>query len=215
MPNHLGTSFFSLFSILYRDMVQVGLTFAPDLEKTQIYRGMNYMKDLKEWLHDAKHGLEQEREEMRERADQLEYRLNALDVTSKLLAEADTLREENERLRQQLQEEKDVRARQDMQMKEMSKLSADMAKKSSEEDLLRALRTYANRSKRKTADKRTFAKSAILEIANVNNLTLPEDLATTVESLDDEQAEPKIVIETAGDVIAEGGTKNVINKGND
>ncbi len=166
------------------------------------------MKDLKEWLHDAKHGLEQEREEMRERADQLEYRLNALDVTSKLLAEADTLREENESLREQLQEEKRLRAEMEMKMAEMSKLSADMAKKSSEEDLLKALRTYANRSKRKTADKRTFAKSAILEIANVNNLTLPEDLATTVESLDDEQAEPKTTTNHYIHLSGDGATYN-------
>ena len=166
------------------------------------------MKDLKEWLHDAKHGLEQEREEMRERADQLEYRLNALDVTSKLLAEADTLREENERLREQLQEEKDVRARQDMQMKEMSKLSADMAKKSSEENLLRALRTYVNKSKRKTADKRAFAKSAILEIANANGITLPEELAASIDSLDDEQAEPKTTTNHYIHLSGDGATYN-------
>lgn len=166
------------------------------------------MKDLKEWLHDAKHGLEQEREEMRERADQLEYRLNALDVTSKLLAEADTLREENERLRLQLQEEKDVRARQDMQMKEMSKLSADMAKKSSEENLLKALRTYVNKSKRKTADKRAFAKSAILEIANANGITLPEELAASIDSLDDEQAEPKTTTNHYIHLSGDGATYN-------
>ena len=50
-----------------------------------------------------------------------------------------------------------------------------------------------NRSKRKTADKRAFAKSATLEIANANGLDLPEDLKAAIESLDDEQAEPKVV----------------------
>ena len=136
-------------------------------------------------------------------------------VARKLMSENEKQTAEIESLREQLQEEKRLRAEMEMKMAEMSKLSAGMAKKSSEEDLLKALRTYANRSKRKTLDKRTFAKSAILEIANVNNLTLPEDLATTVDSLDDEQAEPKIVIETAGDVIAEGGVKNVKNTRDD
>ena len=217
MIGHIFFSpFFSFFSILYRDMVQVSIIFAPDLEKTQIYRGMNYMKDLKEWLHDAKHGLEQEREEMRERAEQLEYRLNALDVTSKILSEADTLREENERLRLQLQEEKDMRARQDMQMKEMSKLSASVAGKASQDELLRAIRVFVNKSKRKKLDKRIAIKEMVLEMANANGITLPKELAASIDSLDDEQAEPKIVIESAVDVIADGGVKNVIiQKGND
>ena len=139
----------------------------------------------------------------------------AIEVARELMSENKKQTAEIESLREQLQEEKRLRAEMEMKMAEMSKLSAGMAKKSSEEDLLKALRTYANRSKRKTLDKRTFAKSAILEIANVNNLTLPEDLATTVDSLDDEQAEPKIVIETAGDVIAEGGVKNVKNTRDD
>ena len=72
-------------------------------------------------------------------------------------------------------------------MAEMSKLSAGMAKKTSQDDLTKALRTYANRSKRKTPDKRAFAKTAILEIANANGLALPEDLAATIDCLDDEQ----------------------------
>jgi hypothetical protein len=152
---------------------------------------------------------------LREKGKQIEnYRL-AIDMARKLAEEKEKQSAEIESLSQQLQEEKRLRAEMEMKMAEMSKLSAGMAKKSSEEDLLKALRTYANRSKRKTADKRTFAKSAILEIANANALLLPEDLAATVDSLDDEQAEPKVVIERAADVIAEGGTKNVINKGND
>ena len=70
-----------------------------------------------------------------------------------------------------------------------------MAKKASEDNLLKALRTYVNRSKRKTADKRAFAKSATLEIANANGLDLPEDLKAAIESLDDEQAEPKVAVQ--------------------
>ena len=172
-------------------------------------------EDFMDWADGAQRELERRLERMREEEKEVDNYLMAIEVARKLMSENEKQTAEIESLREQLQEEKRLRAEMEMKMAEMSKLSAGMAKKPSEEDLLKALRTYANRSKRKTLDKRTFAKSAILEIANVNNLTLPEDLATTVESLDDEQAEPKIVIETAGDVIAEGGVKNVKNTRDD
>ena len=172
-------------------------------------------EDFMDWADGAQRELERRLERMREEEKEVDNYLMAIEVARKLMSENEKQTAEIESLREQLQEEKRLRAEMEMKMAEMSKLSAGMAKKSSEEDLLKALRTYANRSKRKTLDKRTFAKSAILEIANVNNLTLSEDLATTVESLDDEQAEPKIVIETAGDVIAEGGVKNVKNTRDD
>ena len=172
-------------------------------------------EDFMDWADGAQRELERRLERMREEEKEVDNYLMAIEVARKLMSENEKQTAEIESLREQLQEEKRLRAEMEMKMAEMSKLSAGMAKKSSEEDLLKALRTYANRSKRKTLDKRAFAKSAILEIANANNLTLPEDLATTVDSLDDEQAEPKIVIETAGDVIAEGGVKNVKNTRDD
>ena len=172
-------------------------------------------EDFMDWADGAQRELERRLERMREEEKEVDNYLMAIEVARKLMSENEKQTAEIESLREQLQEEKRLRAEMEMKMAEMSKLSAGMAKKSSEEDLLKALRTYANRSKRKKLDKRAFAKSAILEIANANNLTLPEDLATTVDSLDDEQAEPKIVIETAGDVIAEGGVKNVKNTRDD
>lgn len=96
-------------------------------------------------------------------------------------------------LRQQLADEKRQREELEMKLTEMSKLTTGMAKKTSEEAMLKALRTYANTSKRKTIDKRIFAKTAILEMANANGLTLPPDLAATIDSLDDDQTEPKTV----------------------
>ena len=173
------------------------------------------MEEWKDWADCARRELEHELEHLREEKEKVDNYLMAIEVARRLTSENEKQAAEIETLRQQLQEEKRMRAELEMKIAEVSKLSVGMAKKSSEEDLLKALRTYANRSKRKTQDKRAFAKSAILEIANTNALTLPEDLATTVDGLDDEQAEPKIVIESAADVIAEGGTKNVINKGND
>ena len=122
------------------------------------------MNDFAEWLHDAKHALEREREEMEEKAEQISYRLNALEVTSELLAELETLKEDNGRLRSLLQEEKDTRAKLEMQMKEMSKLSASVAGKASQEEVLKALRVFVNKSKRKKLDKRIAVKEMVLEM---------------------------------------------------
>lgn len=160
--------------------------------------------DFREMAQDARRALEREREELMERAGQLDARLQVLERVDEVLAENRRLREkvenlsrlmdENEELRQQLDDEKRQRAELEMKLVEMSKLSAGMAKKASEDNLLKALRTYVSRSKRKTADKRAFAKSATLEIANANGLDLPEDLKTAIESLDDEQTEPKMIV---------------------
>lgn len=132
-------------------------------------------------------------EEIVEQAEQFGELCKVLEGVDVLLQDKENLRSEIDDLRAELDEERKQRAELEMKLNEMSKLSAGVAKKAPEDDLVKALQTYANRSKRKTADKRTFAKSAILEIANANGLLLPEDLRTTIESLDDEQAEPKVV----------------------
>lgn len=130
--------------------------------------------------------LERECEEMTEmirRNNDFLQMMNAIDAVKQ---ENSRLKDDNEDLCQQLNDEKQQRAELEMKLMEMSKLTTDMVKKASEENVLKALRTYVNRSKRKTADKRAFAKSATLEIANANGLDLPEDLKTSIESLDDE-----------------------------
>ena len=76
---------------------------------------------------------------------------------------------------------------------EMSKLSVGVAKKASQEELLKALRVFVNKSKRKKVEKRIAVKEMVLELANANGLVLPEDLATAIDSLDDEQPEPRVV----------------------
>ncbi len=149
--------------------------------------------DLREMAQDARQALERERDKMVERAEQLDAHLRVLDSVDEVFRENSRLKELNEYLQQQLNDEKQQRAELEMKLVEMNRLSTGMAKKASEDNLLKALRTYVNRSKRKTADKRAFAKSATLEIANANGLDLPEDLKAAIESLDDEQAEPKVV----------------------
>lgn len=169
-----------------------------------------------EMIADAQQEVVQERQRlqtMTKRVELLDQCLNAVQEQSNINMELQEKnrkqQEEIERLARQLADEKRQREELEMKLAELSKLSAGMAKKASEEAMLKALRTYANTSKRKTVDKRTFAKTAILELANVNGLVLPNDLAATIESLDDEQPDPKVV-NVAGNYndIHDNGTVN-------
>lgn len=171
---------------------------------------MNYT----EMAREARIELEHEREKLTDKLEQIDLFLQVMEHSDEQDAAYKKLQEENEMLQQQLNEERKQKAELEMKMNEMSKLSAGVAKKSSEEDLLKALRTYVNRSKRKTADKRAFAKTATLEIANANGLDLPEDLKAAIESLDDELNEPKTTVNVTGNYndIHDNGGVNLNNK---
>lgn len=117
------------------------------------------------------------------------------------------LMEQNEQLRQQVAEQDEKNEKQaetinqlteknaalEMKLSEMTKLSGDVAKKSSQEGLLKAVRTFVNKSKHKRIEKRMAVKEMLLELANANSIVFPEDLATTIDALDDEQSEAKVV----------------------
>lgn len=171
---------------------------------------MNYT----EMAREARIELEHEREKLTDKLEQIDLFLQVMEHSDEQDAAYKKLQEENEMLQQQLNEERKQKAELEMKMNEMSKLSAGVAKKSSEEDLLKALRTYVNRSKRKTIDKRAFAKTATLEIANANGLILPEDLAAMIDSLDDELTEPKTTVNVTGNYndIHDNGGVNLNNK---
>ena len=169
-----------------------------------------------EMVSEAQREVEQERQRllvMTKRVELLDQCLKAVqeqyDINVELQEKNCKQQKEIERFTKQLADEKKQREELEMKLAELNKLSAGMAKKSSEEAMLKALRTYANTSKRKTVDKRTFAKTAILELANVNGLVLPDDLAATIESLDDEQPDTKVV-NVAGNYndIHDNGTVN-------
>ena len=151
------------------------------------------VKILCEKAREVHREIEREYENVVTRAEELNELNKVLEGVDVLLQDNENLRSEIDDLRAELDEERKQRSELEMKLNEMSKLSTGMAKKAPEEDLFKAFRTYANRSKRKTADKRAFAKSAMLEIAIANGLDMPEDLKTIIESLDDEQAEPKVV----------------------
>jgi predicted RNase H-like nuclease (RuvC/YqgF family) len=167
------------------------------------------IEELKEAAREARRRLEREQEELTQRAEQLKDYMTALEATEDVLQENDRLeeeieqqrsqhqeemeqlrqqhQEEKDQLRQQLQEEKDRNTKLEMQLNEMSKLSASVAGKASHEELLKALRVFVNKSKRKKLEKRIAVKEMVLELANANSLMLPEDLSSTIDSLDDEQ----------------------------
>lgn len=170
--------------------------------------------DYAEMIQDMRRDFISKRDHLAEQMEQLSDYLRLLDNMDDLQTECKKQKEEIESLQQQLADERKQRAELEMKMNEMSKLSAGVAKKSSEEDLLKALRTYVNRSKRKTIDKRAFAKTATLEIANANGLILPEDLAAMIDSLDDELTEPKTTVNVTGNYndIHDNGGVNLNNK---
>ena len=140
-----------------------------------------------EATREARRQLECEQERMKERTEQMKGFMLALEATEEVLQENERLREEMDQLRLQLQDEKDKNTKLEMQLKEMTKLSASVAGKASQEEVQKALRVFVNKSKRKKMEKRIAVKEMVLELANANGLVLPTDLAATIDSLDDEQ----------------------------
>lgn len=149
--------------------------------------------DLMDWSDGARRTLDREREKMMERVELIDGLAQAMQAVDEILTENKSLKTELESLRTQLQMEKDLRTKAEIQLGEMSKLSAGMAKKASQDEVLQALRVFVNKSKRKKVEKRIAIKEMVLEMANANGVLLPEDLATAIDSLDDEQLEPKVV----------------------
>ena len=174
-------------------------------------------EEMKEMAQDARRALGRERERMMEEVQRVDELLGLLDTTDELLVEVDRLNDELvgkdaelDNLHQQLQEEKERSQALEMKMAEMSKLSAGVAKKASQEELLKALRTFVNKSKHKRIDKRIAVKEVVLEMAMANSVIFPEDLAATIDSLDDEQPEAKVVNVAAGGINVQQA--NVVNR---
>ena len=160
------------------------------LERSRILRKERRLELLKQCIDIIK-DLQKEKERLIKENEQILERLQNEQLI--IQARERDYNQEYVSLQEQVAVEKRLRTEAEMKLAELNKLSAGMAKKASEEAMLKALRTYANTSKRKTVDKRSFAKAAILELANVNGLMLPDDLAATIESLDDEQPDTKVV----------------------
>lgn len=166
--------------------------------------------DYKEAMRDVKRALDDERERLTEKIDRLNGMMKMADITDELISEHESLKEEleeerteNERLRQLLKEK-------EIQIAELSKLTAGVAKKSSQDDLQKALNTYINISKRKTLSKRITVKMIIMELCNAVGFVMSEEMAETLESLDDDEpTEPKLTIQAKGDVKVEGDYNDI------
>ena len=163
---------------------------------------MDMNLDYRELARDARRALDDERECLNEMARKMESYGLLLDAVNELVSENERLKDGNEELRQQLKQ-------METKLNEMSKLVAGVAKKSSQDEVLKAIRIFVNKSKQKTTKKRTLIKEIVLEFTYAIGIVLPDDLMALVYALDDEQEVPKIVIEKAEDVIAYGGVKNV------
>ena len=157
-------------------------------------------EELTEAVHETYRQLQNKLERKANEAEELKTQMRIMEATQTMLDEIERLnndledyRSEVDGLREQLQDEKDKNQQLEMRLSEMSKLSAGMAKKSSLEELLEALRIFINKSKQKRIEKRTAVKEMVLELANANGIVFPEDLAATLDSLDDEQPDPKVV----------------------
>ena len=149
--------------------------------------------DFDDAAREAERAVEDERERLIGEAGRLDGLLKVIDRARALAGENESLRDENASLQRQLEDERRRRAELEMKMTEMGKLSAGVAKKTSHEELLKALRTYVNTSKRKSLSKRTAIKVMLMELANTVGIVFPEDLAAAIDTLDDEQPDPKVV----------------------
>ena len=138
------------------------------------------LDEYKETMRDVQRALGSEKERLTERIEQLAGMMKMADMTDDLLSEIDDLKDENERLCAENERLRQEVEEKEMKLSELSKLSAGVAKKSSQDEVLKALRTFVNKSKRKKYEKR---------------VVFPEDLSATLESLDDEQAEPKVAVQ--------------------
>lgn len=151
----------------------------------------NYI-DYSEMMRDARRGLEREREELEEKVADLNNFLKMMEVTDEIIADRDRWQQEAEQLREQLQEAGEREARLEMQLKEMQKLSASVAGKASQDEVLKALSTFIRKSKQKRLEKRVAVKEMVMELAIANGITFPADVAATWDALDDERPEPKV-----------------------
>ena len=169
------------------------------------------IEDLKELMREAKRSFDDEMEQLQERAERNNKLLKFLDCFESLLGENKQLRNEMEEQRVEIDNLHQLVEEKDMKLNEMSKFSVNMAKKSSQEGMEKALRIYVNTSKRKTQSKREVAKAHLLELIATAKMEVPDDLMESINRLDDEVvAEPapttNVTIEAGGINVQQANT---------
>jgi predicted RNase H-like nuclease (RuvC/YqgF family) len=154
---------------------------------------MDYMEingtDIAEQVREARRLMGRERERLQEQID-------THNIYLKLLDQYESLQVENERLKNELEQQRAENSSlhqqlddKDMKLNELGKFSVNVAKKSSQEGLEKAFRIYINTSKRKTQAKREVARLQLLDFIATAKLEMPEDIMELLNHLDDEQPE--------------------------
>ena len=113
--------------------------------------------------------------------------MRVVEATQGLLDEIDRLNADNEALQNEIDDLNQQLQDKDTQLKELGKLSAGVAKKSSQDDVSKAMRIYLNTSKRKTQSKREAAKFVLLELITAAKLEMAEDIMEMLSHFDDEE----------------------------
>ena len=160
-------------------------------------------EELLEAAEDTCRQLKREQEELEDRAKELRMRLQVVEATKSMLNRMKQLEDENRLLRETNEEQERQLQEKDMLLKELNKLSAGVAKKSSQDDVSKALRIYLNTSKRKTLAKREAAKTVFLELIAAAKLDVPEEIMDLLNHFDDEQLVEQPQVTTGGGVNAD------------
>ena len=144
-------------------------------------------EELKEAAREAYRRMQSELDRKIDEAEELKIRMRVVEATQDLLDEIDRLKDENEAQREDIDDLHQQIDDRDRRLKELSQLSAGVAKKSSADDVEKAMRIYMNMSKRKTQSKREAAKTVLLELITAAKLEMPEDFMETLSHFDDEE----------------------------
>jgi hypothetical protein len=138
-------------------------------------------------MHEMYRQLQKELERKLEEADFVKVQMRVMEAAQAVMDENErqqaVIEEQSaeiDELHQQLQDK-------DIQLKELGKLSAGVAKKSSADDVAKAIRIYLNTSKRKTQSKREAAKTVLLELITAAKLEMSEDIMELLSHFDDEE----------------------------
>ncbi len=145
------------------------------------------IEELRDAAREAGRQLQDVLERKIDEVEEVKRLLRVLESTQGLLDEIDRLNSDNEALRQDIDELNRQLLDKDTQLKELGKLSAGVAKKSSADDVAKAIRIYLNTSKRKTQSKREAAKIVLLELITAAKLEMAEDIMEMLSHFDDEE----------------------------
>ena len=143
--------------------------------------------ELKEAARDTYRQLQNELERKKAEAEEVIIQMRVVEATQGLLDEIDRLNCDLEAMQNEIDELNQQLQDKDTQLKELGKLSAGVAKKSSADDVSKAIRIYLNTSKRKTQSKREAAKTVLLELITAAKLELSEDIMESLSHFDDEE----------------------------